>query len=474
MKNSTTCYQPGRCRRLGLNLILLLLSLSLLIVPTAAAQSEAAPTLTVDALLINAHGGPDVTVPVVGALSRGEQATITGYSADGPWWQVNLPDGGTGWVRDRDGSFTISGDTSAYTAPPVQETLPTTSTLVFQTASGGAIYAVDVDPATGLATGDPRYLTTGIDPALSPDGQWVAFTRWTNENPGALGSLWKIRVDGAEEQVILENIHQPLSPMWSSDGAQIALNVQNGGRTTYEYMCTGSMPNDPIYNPDEDNPRGVQMKLKFDENGDMEMLFCYTLLPHPYWGIQVVDADTGEGDIVATNVFAYSPTWDPANPWRIVYRDDEKGLAVVDITQDKGWALTPDLAWAPTNDLGNYAPVFSPDGSQIAVSYWQNDHWDVHTLNADGSGQVRITETPLSAIAEQSINGQESESWNNASPAWSPTGAMIAFVTDRNGEWEIWVMNADGSNPHPLFSDDLGAGITLQYNGMSERMLSWR
>jgi hypothetical protein len=59
-------------------------------------------------------------------------------------------------------------------------------------------------------------------------------------------------------------------------------------------------------------------------------------------------------------------------------------------------------------------------------------------------------------------------------PSWSPDGSQIAFLTDRNGQWEIWVMNADGSNQQPLFSANTLAGLMLQYNGVDERALSWR
>jgi Tol biopolymer transport system component len=66
------------------------------------------------------------------------------------------------------------------------------------------------------------------------------------------------------------------------------------------------------------------------------------------------------------------------------------------------------------------------------------------------------------------------QSWNNAAPAWSPDGSQIAFLTDRTGQWEIWVMNADGTDQHPLLPSEVQAQLNLQYDGMEERMLSWR
>ena len=51
-------------------------------------------------------------------------------------------------------------------------------------------------------------------------------------------------------------------------------------------------------------------------------------------------------------------------------------------------------------------------------------------MNADGSGQTRLTTTmPIDASL----------------PAWSPDGSKIAFTSFRDGEGEIYVMNADGS-----------------------------
>jgi TolB protein len=38
-------------------------------------------------------------------------------------------------------------------------------------------------------------------------------------------------------------------------------------------------------------------------------------------------------------------------------------------------------------------------------------------------------------------------------PAWSPDGSLIAFQTDRDGHWEIYLMRSDGLEPSSLLKD---------------------
>jgi Tol biopolymer transport system component len=54
---------------------------------------------------------------------------------------------------------------------------------------------------------------------------------------------------------------------------------------------------------------------------------------------------------------------------------------------------------------------------------------EVYVVNADGSGQRRLTRDPA----------------HDSDPAWSPDGRRIAFISTRDGERAIYVMNADGS-----------------------------
>ena len=80
----------------------------------------------------------------------------------------------------------------------------------------------------------------------------------------------------------------------------------------------------------------------------------------------------------------------------------------------------------PAEDDG---PVWSPDGTKILFHTNRDGNPEVYVMNADGSGQMNLTNNPALDY-----------------PAgWSPDGSKILFETNRDGNYEIYVMNADGS-----------------------------
>ena len=81
-------------------------------------------------------------------------------------------------------------------------------------------------------------------------------------------------------------------------------------------------------------------------------------------------------------------------------------------------------------DDHNFLPAFSSDGSQIAFMSNRDGNPDLYVVNADGTGEVRrLTNHPAIDV----------------SPTWSPNGQQIAFTSDRTGAPQIYVIGADGT-----------------------------
>ena len=99
--------------------------------------------------------------------------------------------------------------------------------------------------------------------------------------------------------------------------------------------------------------------------------------------------------------------------------------------------------------LSQFRGTFDPSGRKLAVVLSGKSAAEIFTVNANGSGLVRLTNHPAIDI----------------SPSWSPDGRRIAFVSDRSGAPQVYVMQADGRdvrrltfegtyNTHPAWSPD--------------------
>ena len=117
------------------------------------------------------------------------------------------------------------------------------------------------------------------------------------------------------------------------------------------------------------------------------------------------------------------------NGWWDIYSIDADGTNEIRLT---------------THETGESAPTWSPDGFRIAFTSYRDGydgHQSIHIMDSDGTNETRLTENNR----------------HDASPTWSPDGRRIAYVSqlrednrlrlDADGlNSEIYVMDADGSN----------------------------
>jgi TolB protein len=95
------------------------------------------------------------------------------------------------------------------------------------------------------------------------------------------------------------------------------------------------------------------------------------------------------------------------------------------------------------------SPSYSPDGSHIVFNSDRGGEQQRYIMNADGSGVARISK------------GQG----RYATPVWSPRGDLIAFTRIYQGSFYIGVMRPDGSGERMLSQGWLVEGPTWAPNG---------
>ncbi len=95
-------------------------------------------------------------------------------------------------------------------------------------------------------------------------------------------------------------------------------------------------------------------------------------------------------------------------------------------------------------------PAFSPNKEEIAFASDKNGNYEIYVMNKDGSNIRNLTNHPT----------------RDVEPSWSPDGKQIAFQTNRSGMNEIYLMNKDGSD-----QKNLAIAFQTKRDGMDEMYL---
>lgn len=281
--------------------------------------------------------------------------------------------------------------------------------------SGDGLIAFSADEQIYIMNADGSAVTRFTDnspnvlyryPALSPDGTRLAFTR----DEGTDHALYVVGIDGNNLRRLSTSSVGVAEPVWSPDGSKIA--YLRGYDTTYGGLANLSGCGPEIY---------------------------------------VIDVFSARETNLTQGAGGVDPTWSPDGT-RIAFSSARNGNYEIYMMPVDG----SELKQLTTTEWAEAEPAWSPDGKRIA--YTSNLRRGTFACGFMSTGR------PLDGLSEErtSIFIMTDEGTNHTKlamssggmePAWSPDGSRLALVINSKGGFQIYVINANGTNLTRLTSD---------------------
>jgi len=316
-------------------------------------------------------------------------------------------------------------------------------------------------------------LTTNIgldeQPVPSPDGQRIAYIS-DSGNPSPMPGeapntdIWVMNTDGTEKTRLTSFAsYYCYQPAWSPDGGQIVFVRENGG----VWLC--QVPSDASavptilesgvarYNP-EFSPDGSRLIYGRDTGGGWWDLYQRTMPYGPEYLLatayhSVAGAYSHSGDRIA-----YIQAWRPICQVRMMNADGSNNHLLFDDSSDvpgtqafDGWGQ---LAWAP-GDTRVAASIYN----SLYPGVPEFDDF-IQILDPDTKTEIYRTTLGRNMFAyECTLYGQRRFVAGNK--VWSPDGSRLAFMANRDGNWEVYVMDADGGNQTNLSQNSAWDGDSV-------------
>jgi Tol biopolymer transport system component len=120
---------------------------------------------------------------------------------------------------------------------------------------------------------------------------------------------------------------------------------------------------------------------------------------------------------------------------RLVYaeRPVDTNIWRIDVSGSSAKSMTPERFVASTRK--EMFPQFSPDGERILYLSDRSGSIEIWVANADGTNPIQLTSMSAPIVG---------------APRWSPDGERIVFDSNRDGRWEIYVIHAAGGAPQRM------------------------
>jgi Tol biopolymer transport system component/DNA-binding winged helix-turn-helix (wHTH) protein len=327
-----------------------------------------------------------------------------------------------------------------------------------------------------------------LDPALSPDGNQVAFS-WNGEKQDNFDIYIKL-IDSSAPHRLTTDLAEDVSPAWSPDGRTLAfLRWMGHGRNELRLIPALGGPERKLADtlildlgllrlPIAWSPDGRWIVVSHREPGDAAE------------GLFLVSALTGEKQRLTRSAQGFYGDRMPAfsSDGRTLAFSRFHGFSVSEV-----YLLPLSTNFEPTgaprrltNDQSAANPVWPHDGRHIL--YVSGDGIrpsELRMMNLSGSGgpqpvplrrddiipqlslshhlvysrhssdtNIYRAEVPSKGQPASQLHGLPliSSTFDDSGPRFSPDGKKIAFGSNRSGPGEIWIADADGSNPMKLTS----------------------
>ncbi|HEX2723962.1 MAG TPA: DPP IV N-terminal domain-containing protein [Gemmatimonadaceae bacterium] len=263
--------------------------------------------------------------------------------------------------------------------------------------------------------------------ALAPDGRTIAFESSRDGCPG----IWGMSVDGSGIRKLSIGEYQSTRcnyyPLWAPDGARIAFTTSREGRWSVYVMDADGTNARNVSSP-LDQESGFNWPAGWSPDG--RIVFHHPTGSTGRFQAYTVKPDGTELRPLFGRTGDHSPDWSPDGSEVVFIRDSQTGSSLfimkADGTNIRQLTTEPGEIVFSSENFQNDYNRWSPDGRRVAYIRRIESRNELHVINADGSGDVRLT----SYSAD--FNG------------WAPDG-RVTFSSDVNGLHDIYLINADGS-----------------------------